>query len=62
MSNFTITSNIEERVLVEHLLNMFYSGIERRQCVLVLSLHAMAHNWHYQKLMYYVDMMGEYLQ
>lgn len=54
--NLKLTSNIDEQTLVEHLLNSYYSGLSINQVILILSLHALANSWKFNKLDYYMEM------
>ena len=51
---FTIESNVTEREVVESYLNYYYSG---RDATIFLVIHAMAHSWKYNKLIYYKDLV-----
>ncbi len=53
----TIKSKIPEQELVETLLNMKHSGVDRSYIILVFSLHCMANNWDGDKTIYYLNML-----
>ena len=54
---FTIDIQISERDLIENLLNMKYSGVADEPLLLTLSLVALGEQWHYNKLIYYLNLL-----
>ena len=54
MGNMTIKSSVKEQELMECLLNARHSGCD---VLLPLSLHALAKGWHYNKLIYYINLL-----
>ena len=51
----TIKADIPEDKFMESLLNMKHSGCD---VSFQLSLYALAHGWHKDKLFYYVNLLG----
>ena len=52
--SFKIESNISERDLIESCLNYHCSGYD---FMLILLFHALAHQWKYDKLIYYRNLI-----
>ncbi len=52
--SFSIESNVSERDLIESCLNYYYSGYDQFFVVLI---HALAHQWKYDKLIYYRNLI-----
>lgn len=55
----TIKANIPEDKFMEAMLNQHFSGME---VMFPLSLYALAHLWHINKLSYYLKLMGKELR
>lgn len=53
----TIQSNVEEQALIENLLNMKHSGYNDNQLTFILSFHAMANKWKFDKVTYYLKVL-----
>lgn len=51
----TIEANIPENEFMEDLLNMKHSGLD---VMILLSFYALAHRWHYTKIIYYSNLLG----
>lgn len=49
------THKITEQQLMESVLNQYYSGYDSK---LTLFVYALAHSWHYKKLIYYLKLLG----
>ena len=56
MNKLTISTTIEERDLVEHCLNLHYSGYDWKP---ILLFYALGHLWNIDKLLYYKSLMKE---
>lgn len=54
-----IESNVPEDVLMEILLNMKHSGVNRDIILFTFSIHALANTWHIDKVNYYLKLLGE---
>ena len=57
MNKCKIESKVPEDVLIESLLNMKHSGVDEHHIMIVLSIHAMANEWHFDKLSYYLGVL-----
>ncbi len=57
----TIESKIPERDFIEGLLNMKHSGASNNYLMLTLGIHAMANKWKYDKMVYYLNLLGVHL-
>lgn len=55
----SIQTNIEEQALMEILLNMKYSGTNKNHLMIILGMHALAKSWKVDKMIYYVNLLGE---
>lgn len=53
-----IKSNIPEQKFMESCLNMEHSGLD---CMFPLTLYALTHRWHIDKLTYYLKLIGKQL-
>ncbi|HED05192.1 MAG TPA: hypothetical protein ENI61_00740 [Ignavibacteria bacterium] len=51
-----ITSKVSEKDLIEHCLNLYHSGYD---FTIILSFHAMACRWNFNKLKYYLILITE---
>ena len=53
---FKVESKISEKDLIEHCLNLHHSGYD---CNIILFFHALAKRWHYDKFVYYINLIKE---
>lgn len=54
--SLNIDKKITEQMIVENCLMLKYAGLDY---MLILSFYALGKGWRYDKLIYYMDMLGE---
>lgn len=54
--SITISSNIDECILIENCLMYYHAGYEYKH---LLCFHALANSWKYDRLMYYINLIED---